>query len=275
MNIPNLPTDNLYKFAAIFGLVLIVFSSFMFNQTIDNAYQFEDNLNAKTELHKLDSLQIQNTDSLSIAKTKIQIEKDYKQYKRIVKRIPSLFKLYVFLFLLGFICAGIGFYNWYFKTQRLNDDILKNESDKIKNDRAVLVHKIQFEEEFQVYKDLWPELIKLRNITHQLRPMVEFKKASKTDDEIRIEKGNEFNATFKYCVVIFEENKPFYPEDIFNEVESIIKISKREAIEWQHMPPRESKYYRNAEKNMDEIIAKIDNVCLQIRDRIGLLRIKN
>lgn len=275
MNLPNLPTDNLYKFAAIFGLVLVVFSSYMFNQTINNAYEFEDNLNAKSELYRLDSLGIHNSDSISIAKAKVQIDKDYKQYKRIVKKIPSVFKLYVFLFFLGFICTGIGFYNWYIKTQRLNDHILKNETEKIKNDKSVLVHKIQFEEEFNVYKTLWPVLIKLSNVTRQLRPMIEFIEANKTDDEIRIVKGREFNETFNNCLVIFQENKPFYPEDIFNEIESIIKISRKEAIEWQHMPPKESEYYKNAERNMDEIISKIDNVCLKIRDRIGLLKIKN
>ena len=55
MKIPNIPTDNLYKFTAIFGLVLIVFSSYMFNITIEQTYQFEDNLNAKNSLYQLDS----------------------------------------------------------------------------------------------------------------------------------------------------------------------------------------------------------------------------
>lgn len=275
MTLPNLPTDNLYKFAAIFGLVLVVFSSFMFNQWINNAHEFENKLNAKTELYRLDSLASQSSDSISIAKAKVQIEKDYIQYKRIIEKIPSIFKLYAFLFFLGFIFTGLGFYNWYYKTQRLNDNILKNEADKITNDKSILVHKIQFEEEFNVYKELWPVLIKLRNVTHQLRPMIEYREASQTEDDIRIKKGTEFNETFNRCVVVFQENKPFYPEDIFIEVENIIKISRKEAIEWQHMPPRESEYYKNAERNMDEIISKIDTVCLKIRDRIGLLKIKN
>lgn len=275
MKIPTLPTDNLYKFAAIFGLVLIVFSSYMFNQTVDNAYRIEDDLNAKNALFKLDSLQSQSCDSLNIAKSKVQINKDYNQYRRIINKLPSLFYLYLFLFLLGFGLAGVGFYNWFYRTQKLNDEILTNEAEKVKNDKAISVHKIQFEKEFEVYKELWPELIKLRNATHQLRPMIEFREANKTEDEIRIKKGNEFNEYFNNCIIAFEENKPFYPEDIFNEIETILSISKKEAIQWQHMPKREHEYYKNAEKNMDEIIANIDNVCLKIRDRIGLLKINN
>jgi hypothetical protein len=58
-------------------------------------------------------------------------------------------------------------------------------------------------------------------------------------------------------------------------VDNIIKISRKEVIEWKHMPSKESTYYINAEKNMAEIIAKIDNVCLMIRDRIGILKIKS
>lgn len=98
MNIPNLPTDNLYKFSAIFGLVLIVLSSFMVSQTIDNAYQFEDNLNSKIAFYELDSLGIQNIDSINIAKSRVQIEKDYKQYNRIIRKLPSLYYLYFFRF---------------------------------------------------------------------------------------------------------------------------------------------------------------------------------
>jgi hypothetical protein len=275
MNIPNLPTDNLYKFSAIFGLVLIVLSSFMVSQTIDNAYQFEDNLNSKIAFYELDSLGIQNIDSINIAKSRVQIEKDYKQYNRIIRKLPSLYYLYFVLLILGSISTLIGFLNWYFKTQKLNDYILKIESEKIKNNKAVLVHKIQFEEEFKVYKELWPELIKLSIVTQQLRPIIELKDANKSDEELRIMKGDEFNKTFKKCVIVFQENKPFYPEDIFNEVDNIIKISRKEVIEWKHMPSKESTYYINAEKNMAEIIAKIDNVCLMIRDRIGILKIKS
>jgi len=41
------------------------------------------------------------------------------------------------------------------------------------------------------------------------------------------------------------------------------------------MPSGESDYYKNAEKNMDEIITKIDEVCIKIRDRIGIIKVNN
>jgi len=275
MNIPNLPTDNLYKFAAIFGLVLIVFSSYMFNKTVDNGLKIEDEIRLKHEILRLDSIQTPIADTIQMAKAKAEFDKENNQYRRIVNSITSIFYLYVILFIIGCIAAFLGFKYWYKKTQKMNDEILANEASKIKHDKAVLVHKIQFEKEFMVYRDLWPELIKLRNATHQLRPMVEYRDIDKSEEEIRIEKGTEFNDRYKKSVVVFEENKPFYPEEIFNEVDKIINLSKKEAIQWQHMPPRDSDYYTSAQKNMDEIIETIDMVCLQIRDRIGLLKIKN
>lgn len=47
MTIPSVPTDNLYKFSAIFGLILIVFSSYMLDQSNSNIFTKLDKLEAK------------------------------------------------------------------------------------------------------------------------------------------------------------------------------------------------------------------------------------
>jgi hypothetical protein len=268
MNLPHLPTDNLYKFLGIFGLVLIVFSSYMFNQaSVEIEYKLYDsysNEQVKEFLVKNDSIS-ETKPNLGIVK--LQTEKQKKKF-------PRLVHLYLLLFLLGFVLSIFGFYLWFLRTQKIQDKILKNESEKLENNKVIFVHTIQFEKEFDVYKSLWPELLKLRNATHQLRPTVEFVDPNESEQEVHKRKGIEFNNAYKDCGKIFENNKPFYPEDIFVEIEAILKIARKEAVEWRHQP-KELEYFKNAEKNIDLILSKIEKVCLEIRDRIGTLQIKN
>ncbi len=268
MNIPHLPTDNLYKFLGIFGLVLIVFSSYMFNQDyveIDSKlYDSESNEHVKEVLVKNDSISETNP-NLDLKKLQTESQK---------KKFPKLVHLYIVLLFLGFVLSIVGFYYWFFRTQIIQDKILKIESDKLENTKVIFVHTIQFEKEFDVYKSLWPELLKLRNATHQLRPTVEFLDPKESEQEVHERKGKEFNNAYKDCGKIFENNKPFYPQEIFVEIEAILKIARKEAVEWQHQP-KELEYYKNGEKNIDLILSKIEKVCLEIRDRIGTLQIKN
>ena len=275
MNIPNLPTDNLYKFAALFGLVLIVFSSFMFNQSINTAYRFEDNLNANNAIYELDSLN--KSDSIHIAKVKIELRKDFKQNNRIAKKIPLLFGLYKFLLILGLISALIGFYRWYHKTQKLNDEILKNEAEKIRNGKALLIHKLQFEKEFEVYQKLWPSLIKLKIATQDLRPIFEFgKKEPNNIDELK-KNGDTFNKCMLDCLKIFQENKPFYSQEVYDKTNSVLLISQKEVSEWTTSLGRglEFEDYKKAERNVNDYMNLINEISDKIRERIGVLEIKN
>ncbi|MCD8455184.1 hypothetical protein LNJ08_12365 [Tenacibaculum finnmarkense genomovar ulcerans] len=274
MKIPNLPTDNLYKFLALFGLVLIIFSSYNFNKTISEAYQFEDNLKLKKSLYEIESIE-KAKDSLTLQKSKLEIDKDHRLYDRIVKKIPNIFYSHIGLLLFGIGLSLLGFILWYFKTQKLNDKILVDQANRITNDKSILVHKMQFEKEFEVYRELWPELMKLKTATLELRPICEIIPNGATKEEIEKEKSKNFNEPFIACAKIFLENKPFYPKDIFEEVESMLKTSREEAYEWKDTIENRLSNYKNAKKNIDKITSNIDEICLKIRDRIGLLKLKN
>ncbi len=274
MKIPNLPTDNLYKFLALFGLVLIVFSSYTYSTTIERAYLFEDNLNVKKQLHKLDSLKAQPMDSLKIERSKIELNKDFKEYRRIIKRIKPISNLFLFLFFLGFGLSFLGFYKWYYKTQKLNDEILIDQANRIKSNQSIFIHKIQFEKEFEIYNELWKNLIELRNYTSLLRPQLDFINLKESDEEKknRLEK---FNLAFKRCINTFENNKPFYPKDVYDEIEKTIQLARKEVIEYNRGEKCTKEYWENTEKNIAEIVNSTDIVCDKIRERIGLIKIEN
>lgn len=283
MNIPNLPTDNLYKFLAIFGLVLMIYGSYMLVQTPEKLISNVEQLNVSKQL-MLFNAKMDTTKSIqTTCNTKIEHLRDsltfdakFKGLQRDVNNLTKFVLLYLGLFGCGVFLSIRGFILWYKRTQQFNDKILENESKKIENDKSILVHKIQFEKEFQVYNDLWSNLIKLRNATSDLRPLfTPYTKTESEEVERRKKIFDEFNDSFKNCVITFDFNKPFYPENIYKEIELILRVSRREAIETSYMHPQESEYYENAEKNMNSIIEKIEIVCIIIRTRIGILKSLN
>jgi len=58
MNIPNLPTDNLYKFIAIFGLIVFVFSHYIINDNFKTSARMNMELDSKIDIleKELDSI---------------------------------------------------------------------------------------------------------------------------------------------------------------------------------------------------------------------------
>jgi len=279
MEMPNLPTDNLYKFLAMFGLIILIFSSYMFIQEPEKLYSDIDKLQVREQLVKI---QNQN-DSLVARQRDLKTKNEYLQdslelvtslngLQRKVDKLPGRLNIYIILYFFGGGISIIGFLLWFSKTQKFNDEIIKNESKKILNDKSVVIHKVQFEKEFNIYSELWANLILLRNATQSLRPGFESYDKSQSIEERKKIKIQDFFDSFNKCVISYENNKPFYPENIYKEIESVLKTSRKEAIEFEMMSPIESDYFKNAENNMDEIIEKIDIICIKIRDRIGLLK---
>jgi hypothetical protein len=145
---------------------------------------------------------------------------------------------------------------------------------KSENEKSKLIHRIQFEKEFNIYNELWGKLIDLRNLAGALRPEVDFIDPDKTSDEIAIEKINKINDAFHSCVISFDNNKPFYPKEVYDEIEKILRLSRREARQFQGGDSRKDDYWEEGKKNIQGIIESMDKVCEIIRTRIGLIRVK-
>ena len=152
----------------------------------------------------------------------------------------------------------------------------QNSIEKLKSEKekSKLIHRIQFEKEFNIYNELWYKLIDLRNIVGLLRPEFDFVDPSKTPDEVTREKLNKINEAFHSCVMSFDNNKPFYPKEVYDEIEKILRLSRKEARQFQGGDSHKKEYWEQGEKNINGIIESMDKVCDIIRTRIGLIRIK-
>ncbi|WP_272151119.1 hypothetical protein [Tenacibaculum aiptasiae] len=274
MKLPNLPTDNLYKFFSIFGLVLFVFGTYLYNTKPNEIYLKVDNYNIKNRILKINTKKdsvLQLRQELINEKIKLSILKE--QINRDIKQLPKdLIKLFS-IAIIGLVMISFGFFKWYYKTQYYNDIILKNESEKLKNNKDTSIHKIQFEKEFEIYNELWKNLIELRNNTSSLRPQLDYINPKISEEERKKSRLEKFNLAFTKCVNSFENNKPFYPKDVYDEIDKTIRLARKEVREYNRGEKYTKDYWENAEKNIEEIINSTSIVCEKIRERIGLVRI--
>lgn len=162
MDISNLPTDNLYKFMAIFGLIIYVITYFYPGFLIDEqeirlAELENEKYNVETRLliqqHWLqgigemvdsakDPISLQKLSELNLAEKSrldtitneiLKIGKDASVALTKLKHIRSIITQSAWIGSIAGFFMILGFFLWYFKLQRYQDMIIKNEAMKIKN----------------------------------------------------------------------------------------------------------------------------------------------
>ena len=123
-NIPNLPTDNLYKFLALSGIALMLASSFFMESNFSQARELANRIQAGNEYFDLLSgLPDPQLEEL-ITIQKSQYEK-LGELKTISETTASNMNVISFLFALGMGMSIIGFWSWYILVQRPLDEIMQ------------------------------------------------------------------------------------------------------------------------------------------------------
>lgn len=115
----NLPTDNLYKFMALFGLVIIICSAVFKYMAITNIQATISELRIEQATLKV---VVADSSELEIAKAKLLATQE-----KLVMSEAYDHRATVFLFA-GILLSIAGFVLWYMKTQRLLDKLLKQEA---------------------------------------------------------------------------------------------------------------------------------------------------
>ncbi len=142
---------------------------------------------------------------------------------------------------------------------------------KQENTKRVLVHKLQFEKEFEVYKEIWGHLVTLRESAKSLAP--EFYKIYENDPEFKKTQITEFGKNLLKISALIENNKPFYSIEIYNILLKIIKLTKP-ILDWSMENKTEEQIHENwnvFHTQMNAIVEITENVCDGIRNRIGNL----
>ena len=279
MNIPNIPTDSLYKTLAIGGLIITILSGyFMLDYFIDVDDRIRKAITENEALNYEHEVLKEEADSNSLKWNEIGVraianKNEFIGIKEYQANYNSLLTTFSLLFSLGLLLSIVGFHQWYVKVQKYQDKIIRNEADKYIHENKIKLLQVQFEKEFDVYSDLWVSLVKLRRATVQLRPKGELVSGNETDEERRERKGQTFRDTFNLFLDTYQQNKPFYPKAIFDLAKDVAEIANGEGWDFIFINRPEKDDYEEIEKNMKKLTDLIDLISDKIQQRIGLIEI--
>jgi hypothetical protein len=147
---------------------------------------------------------------------------------------------------------------------------------KVETQKQVLVHRVQFETEFQAYREIWQALSEAIVATLQLRPFMEYRGKEKTDEQWKEEKLQRYADNLNRFIEAARRNAPFLPSAVANEVEALLRLLQEE--EGDYRVGREGavssrEYFEKGDKNREEIGKQADKIRDAIRERIGLLEL--
>lgn len=146
------------------------------------------------------------------------------------------------------------------------------ESTKAELSAALSTHGFRYEKEYEVLNDLTALLVDVRDVSLSLRPVIEFKDPSKTDEEVKKEKLQRLFEAGRALYLSREKKRPFYPAEIYEAILAVEKIARSESINYQYKDPLDEKnfltYWDEAEKNQEEIASLADLAMEKIRSRV-------
>jgi len=267
--IPKIPTDNLYKFYSIFGLVLFVFGIYLiYNSTIEKYKAQQELIRHEIVNRAIEYIENTNeTDSLNFMSDSILskftptdilgLNQDLQSDRKYIDL--EVVNVYIIIIILvGLILGAYGFNRWYYKTQKFADQIIKNEA-----------LKISYEKEYEIYRLIWSSIIDLRNATLELRPFLDYIDKGKSEEEIKNERLAKHNEYYSKAAEIIEKHKPFYPISVFESIYEAMKLTKFEAIDYAHDDDDRKK----AKEQIDSIIHHLDQICELIRNRLDEVKV--
>ena len=138
--LPTIPTDNLYKFMALAGIVMLIVAPIFYAKYYISHYNIELEAIESLKIYKPAELYFKNTKELtkeekifldkieSKEKENKQIQKGYELYSRFSNVILLLS---IIMAAVGLALSIVGFWLWYNRVQKPLDKILLNETKMV------------------------------------------------------------------------------------------------------------------------------------------------
>jgi hypothetical protein len=146
--------------------------------------------------------------------------------------------------------------------------------ENAKADLSVLVtrHGFRYEKEYEVLGRLTELLVELRGASVSLRPAVDYKDPALSEDEIKQQRLTRLNQAGRDVYLESEKKRPFFPSDIYDSIQAILKITHSESIEYRIKDPFEREgflaYWESADKNQAAITQSVEDAMELIRNRV-------
>ena len=166
---------------------------------------------------------------------------------------------------------------WATRISRKESAVLEKDLEELKTDleKNITIHKIQFEKEFEVYLDLSKRIHAFRAAYFDLNMALKHipidpNEAKQQQLDLQIA----FRKAYSHMRDGIEEYKPFYAKRVYDLCRGIIDIAVDELI-FQDFPvssgmPR----YKEIQEQKTKLLATVDSITDEIRNRISAVRVK-
>ena len=162
--------------------------------------------------------------------------------------------------------------NWVNKKKSEIEKSMNKELEEIKSalSKEQLIHKLQFEKEFDIYEKLWARLIIFENVTRRYIAILSFFEPKKDLDETQKKMLQKYNGAFGDIEKTISISKPFYSVQVYKYTDELLNAAHSKVISSQFISyEKEPKKYLNEFKKYNKEIKKIiDNIEEAIRERI-------
>ena len=139
--------------------------------------------------------------------------------------------------------------------------------------RTVLVDKVQFEHEYEIYRQAWERMVALRSAVLRVRPMLDQVDPKESKEERVARRIGECREPYNAFLEIIEKSKPFFPAQVYSSLDAVREQCRLELIDCEYVDRSHSEYWKEARKNRDELLRLIDGACEAIRTRIADVRV--
>jgi hypothetical protein len=134
-------------------------------------------------------------------------------------------------------------------------------------DTAVYRSKAQFDLEFSLLKTVWAAVSEVRRRFTDVRPMMSPAVQGESYEDGLIRRANVLSRALNDLMVAAHDNEPFYPQEIFELVQSLVGLCKREMIDIEMVETRhrDQEWWTRAQDHSRQAQELAANVAEQIR----------
>lgn len=149
----------------------------------------------------------------------------------------------------------------------------KIEALKGEIEQKLFTHKLQFETEFNVYKEVWASLVELKIEVQSLRPVMDMSEEGKSYYETIVSRATKVNESGRQAIRLIQRSEPFYPSGVYTKLVKVITLLNELVI--SSIPfaddSNSAKYWTEREGQLKIINKAIDDVGAEIRKRVGTI----
>ena len=141
-------------------------------------------------------------------------------------------------------------------------------------DKAIHVHRVHFETEFRALSDIWAKLSAVRAAMGELRPVMDIFDADEDPAERFTRRLTAFTMAYNNFLRAVDDQSPFYPEVIFQELSTALQIARRELLSVSiEKPEQNPDWYKEGRANFEALVGSTNVVSALIRKRLESLQV--